>query len=160
MWQIASAVLGLGLLAATAAAAAPADPSFDIQLERGACFGSCPTYTVDIQAGGQVVFTGSGGGRLHTVTCFGERRWRIARSAVTRLQATVDRIGFMGLQASYNSRVRDLPMRVVTVTRSGQTKSVQDLDGMMVGMPQAVVDLETAIDAAAGVSRCLKHPAA
>jgi hypothetical protein len=157
MRRIAAAILGAGMLAAPAFAAARPDPSFDIQLQRGPCFGSCPAYTVDIQANGQVVFNG-GGRRGSPPICAGEQHWRIARSAVARLQAMVDRIGFMDLQASYDARIADLPTRVITVTRRGQTKSLRERDGMMVGMPKAVIDLETALDTAAGVSRCLTPP--
>lgn len=157
MRRIAAAVLGAGVLAAPALASARPDPSFDIQLVRGACFGSCAAYTVDIQASGQVVFSG-GGRRGAPPICAGEQRWRIAPSAVARLRALVDRSGFMSFRPSYNGGVRDLPMRVVTVTRRGQTKSVQDLAGDMVGMPPAMLAIEAAIDKAADVSRCLTPP--
>jgi hypothetical protein len=153
--RIAAAILTAGLVAAPALATARPDPSFSVQLLRGACLGTCPVYTVTIDAAGQVVFTGGESGRGASIHCQGKRRWTIAPAAVAQLQAFIDSSGFFGFKDSYNSRITDLPTYIVTVTRHHRTKTVRDADGHMVGMPAAMTRIETAIDNTAADSACL-----
>jgi hypothetical protein len=52
----------------------------------------------------------------------------------------------------------DMPTFTVTVTRRGSTKTVTDYVGLSVGMPQAMVDLENAIDETANDRACVLSP--
>ena len=134
------------------------DPTFDVRLERGACFGACPSYTVEVDAAGNVRFVGASSVLGRGVPCQGERRWNIRPSAVAALQAEVDASGFFGLRDSYRASVTDQRVFTVTVTRYGETKTVVDYLGLSVGMPHAMVDLENAIDATAGDGPCVVGP--
>jgi hypothetical protein len=49
----------------------------------------------------------------------------------------------------------DIAQLEVTITRRGRTATVVDRDGLMVGMPPAMIVIEKAIDSAAGDERCL-----
>jgi hypothetical protein len=131
---------------ATSGGAFGGDPTFHLRLERGMCLGSCPVYTVDIDAAGNVTFVGRKSVTEPSAPCQGERRWKIDAAAVTRLRDLVDRSGFFGFKDSYSARVTDLPPYTVTVTRKGRTKTVRDYVGQMAGMPPAMTQLENAID--------------
>ena len=148
----------LTALAPAVAAAAPIDRTFRARLERGPCFGFCPSYTVDLTADGRVRFEGRPPGRGAANGCLGVLRWRVSRAAVARLQRTVDRGGFYGFKSEYAAPVTDLPTYTVTVTRRGRTKAVRDYGGAEAGMPAAMTGIENAIDEAAGVTRCVKRP--
>jgi Domain of unknown function (DUF6438) len=136
----------------------PPDPTFHVRLERGACFGPCLSYSVEVDAAGNVRFLGASGDGGTGVPCQGERRWNIRPSAVAALQAEVDASGFFGFREAYRSAVTDQRASTVTVTRYGKTKTVVDDVGLSVGMPHAMVDLENAIDAAARDGPCVARP--
>jgi Domain of unknown function (DUF6438) len=149
-------LLALAAAALIPQAATAADATFKATLTRGACFGTCPVYTVSIDAGGKVTFEGGPSTRRggHQ-PCVGPQTWRIPLSSVAALRARIDRADFFSLQDRYQGPVRDLPVHAVTVTRNGRTKTVAELAGDMVGMPKAVIEIETAIDKASGDARCL-----
>jgi hypothetical protein len=153
------AVLALATVLASSAAAAPRgfseDRSFHIRLERGACFGTCPAYSVEVDADGAVVFRGD-----RFVTCLGERRWGISRRAVVRLVAAADRADLFALKDEYRSRITDQPQYRIELTRRGRTKRLTDYVGRSVGMPATVTELEHAVDEIAGTRSCVTLPKA
>jgi|SRR5580658_2065207 hypothetical protein len=132
-----------------------ADPTFHVRLERGMCLGACPHYQVDIDAKGAVTFNGSRSYIEPSVACQGERQWNVSPSQVAHLEALIDRSGFFRLKNAYRGDITDMAQRVVTVTRRGRTKSVTDYAGQMAGMPQMVIEIEDAIDAAANTRACV-----
>jgi hypothetical protein len=156
-------VTALGLTLAAAACSAPTgpaaepqpDPTFRVELERGMCLGPCPVYKVAIDHTGLVAFTGSNSNIAPNVPCQGARQWRIEPAKVLHLEALIDRSGFFGFKPEYMAGITDQPAYVVTVTRRGQTKRVQDYVGQMVGMPAAMTQIEDAVDIAAGDKDCV-----
>ena len=132
-----------------------ADPTFHARLERGACYGSCPVYTVDVDSAGAVTFVGATSVVRPDAPCQGERRWRIEPGAVTRLESVVDHTGFFAFKAAYRAGVTDIPQFSVTITRLGRSKTVVDYAGLQAGMPHAMVDLENAIDTVANTKACV-----
>jgi len=154
-----TSVLAAGLVAGSAAAwGADRDPTFKVLLERGPCFGSCPVYSVQVDAEGHVVWHGRRSTAGISVACQGERRWRVGADAVAKLEAQVDGSGFFQFADAYRGRVTDLPTYTVTVTRRGRTKTVVDYAGGTVGMPAEMTTLELAIDDQAGAIRCIDPP--
>ena len=135
-------------LAATSseAIAQAASDDFVIKLERTACFGTCPVYAVSIDASGNVEYDGKKFVRVE-----GRQTDRIPVSRAARLLATAERIGFFDLGDRYRTirnpdgtetMVADLPTTVVTITRAGQSKRVEDY----IGAPQGLKELEREID--------------
>src|SRR5262245_18752838 len=115
---------------------------FTITLARTSCFGACPVYAVSIDAKGSVRYEGK---KFVRVT--GVQSDQIPVSRVAELLATVDRIRFFDLDDRYQvirnadgttTMVTDLPTTFVTVTRGGQTKSIEDY----VGAPESLKQLE------------------
>jgi hypothetical protein len=148
---------GAWLLVGAAQAAPPEDPSFRITLDRGACFGSCPVYSVEVGADGQVIFRGARSRAGTSVACLGERRWRVSADDVAKLEAQVDGIGFFQYRDAYMGPP-DLPAYTVTVTRHGQTKTVRERAGELAGAPEALTTLQLMIDDAAGTVPCIDGP--
>ena len=132
----------------------PAVPDdFFITLSRTSCFGPCPIYAVSIDAKGTVKYEGK---KFVRVT--GVQTDQIPVSRVAELLATVDRIRFFELEDRYRvirnadgttTMVTDLPTTFVTVTRGGQTKSIEDY----VGAPESLKQFEKQIDEAARTAR-------
>ncbi len=116
-----------------------------IRLERTGCFGTCPSYTVEIGGDGRVTYTGEG-----YVAVEGVRRERIAPEAVEALIERFRQADFFSLDDEYVAGVTDNPTYVVSLTIGGRTKRVIDYVGSETGMPFSVVRLEQAIDRAAG----------
>ena len=124
-----------------------------IKLERTACFGECPVYTVTIDARGNVTYDG---GRFVRVE--GRQTDRIPVSGVAAILATAERIGFFGLRDQYrfiqnpdgtSTSVTDQPTTFVTITRNGRSKRVEDY----IGAPGGLKQLERQIDEAARTRR-------
>jgi hypothetical protein len=128
--------------AATQNEAIPAD--LLIKLERTACFGTCPVYSVTIDAKGAVVFEGT-----KSVGSPGRHTDNVSVAAVL---ATARRIGFFDLNDSYRAPIMDLPTTFVTITADGRSKRVEDY----FGAPQGLKELEKQIDATAGTDRWIR----
>ena len=104
-----------------------------IKLERTACFGECPVYTVTIDARGNVSYEGA-----RFVRVEGRQTDRIPLSRVVSILETAERIGFFRLRDEYrviqnpdgsSTIVTDLPAVFVTITRAGRSKRIEDYFG-------------------------------
>jgi hypothetical protein len=120
-------ITAVALFAATNAFAEP--PITKIVLERTTCFGACPVYTLSVQSSGRVDFVGT-----KHVWEAGPHRGKISRADFARLVAKIEEIHFFSLKNRYDGKnadgsgvtVTDLPTRKTTVTRGGQTKTVEN----------------------------------
>lgn len=137
------------ILASCAPVEAPAEEApVEITLQRTACYGFCPVYTVTISGDGQVRYEGR-----HFVNVVGPATATIPREDVERLLARFDEIGFDRLRGEYRGAMTDLPTTTITLVRDGRRKSVVDYGGTSVGMPRAVRDLQAEIDRVAGTAQ-------
>ncbi|HWA60251.1 MAG TPA: DUF6438 domain-containing protein [Caulobacteraceae bacterium] len=142
-----AALLLIGLVSPVPAKATASD--FRIVLNRSACFGACPDYTVTVEADGQVTFSGR-----RFVSCIGETHWRVPRAQVRALETRVERMRFFDLKSEYRAHVTDLPTQTITVRSRGRTQTVVDYGGRMAGMPKSVSDLEVLIDQRSNDAAC------
>ncbi len=124
-----------------------------ISLQRTACFGICPVYTVAIYPDGLVEFHGE-----RFVESEGDFRHRVDPDAFARLAAFAADMDFFGLQEEYRFQtgpggerivVSDLPSRITTVEKSGRSKSVLNY----FGGPELLAEFETLIDQLSGTAR-------
>jgi len=121
-----------------------------IKLERTACYGSCPVYSLTIDAKGTVSFSSTradGKAVQHTD--------RVAISEVAAVLATARRIGFFEMRDSYRAMITDLPTTFVTITADGQTKRIEDY----FSAPRELKELENLIDEVGRTQRWLKMQA-
>jgi hypothetical protein len=136
-------LFGVTSIAPSAAPTQAIPDDFVVALERTACFGACPVYSVRIDAKGNVTYDGT-----RFVRVVGRQTERIAVSRVVALVERVDRIRFFELEDKYRQLITDLPTTFVTVTRGGRTKRIEDY----FGAPESLKKLERAIDETARVA--------
>ena len=125
-----------------------AKPDSDITkivLERTACFGLCPVYTLTVNRSGKVRFEG----RAH-VWETGPQSGRISREDFGKLVKKIEEIDFFSLKDRYDGKnadgsgvtVTDLPTRKTSVTRGNRTKTVENY----FRGPKGLKELEDLID--------------
>lgn len=125
-----------------------------ITLERTACYGFCPVYTLTISGSGQVRFVG----RRHTATV-GEAAATIPPARVDSLVAELRAGGYFGLADAYvldapacGRYSTDSPSVITSVTAGGEQKEIRH-DYGCAGAPPALGSLERRIDEVAGSAR-------
>lgn len=112
-----------------------------ISLERGGCFGSCPSYRVDIYGDGRVVYRGDA-----YVDVVGEHSYRVPTEEVAALVKSLAAKDIWSLRPVYRAPITDNPVRILTMNMDGQTHRLEEYVGQMVGMPPAVSAFEVEID--------------
>ena len=112
-----------------------------IMLERTACYGTCPVYEVTIDGAGAVRYEGVG-----WVAVRGVQTGKVDPARVAALVERFRGADFFSLGDRYYFPVTDNPTQCLTITIGGRSKTVTDYVGQAVGMPQAVDDLEAAVD--------------
>jgi hypothetical protein len=139
-------------LAAALAAQPPASEDVEITLERTACFGTCPVYSVRISGDGDVHYVGR-----EYVRIVGPAERRISTGAVQQLVDIIQKVGYFDMAEEYRyligpdgSRgvVSDLPTTTTSVRIGSRTHRVVDY----VGAPEGLHDVERAIDRTAGTA--------
>ena len=112
-----------------------------ITLERTACFGTCPVYTVTILEDGTVNYVGA-----NFVEVMGEQTSQIEPEVVEQMVAEFEAVGYFDWDTAYNTQtVTDLPTIITSVTRDGETHQVTRYAGDS-NAPIALPFLEQWID--------------
>ncbi len=116
-----------------------------IGLERTACYGTCPVYTLTIDQDGRVQYDGK-----MFVAAEGRRTRQIDPGQVREIVAFALSIDFFGLRNRYEPKmqVADLPTTITSLQLDGRRKRVENY----AGAPEQLRRLETMIDEAAGVA--------
>lgn len=127
--------------------------SLRISLMRTMCFGTCPDYTVTIAGDGTVTWAGGRFVKVH-----GAATGHIAPEKVHALFERFRKAEFFWLLDDYSAAITDFPAQVTTISFDGNKKSVRDYAGPMIGMPEAVGELERAIDEAANTAQWIGPP--
>jgi len=112
-----------------------------ITLERTACFGSCPIYTVSILEDGTVLYNGE---RFVSVT--GEQTSTIDPTVVAQMVKAFEDAGYFDWDTSYeNMTITDMPTVTTSVTHDGKTHQIARYAGDY-SAPLALPFLEAWID--------------
>lgn len=104
---------------ANSSTSAPAQRAhrFDsLMLERTACLGACPAYTVTVYANGAVRWVGEA-----NVASMGMRTGRVARAQILQLERKLEAIGFL----EYDRFASKAPAQQCTKIRTGTSISVK-----------------------------------
>lgn len=161
----------LAITAAIAPTAASGTDNVEISLTRSACFGACPAYKLTIDGHGLVHFTTGTDpvdevdklhrryARARGVLLPGTHEDRISPEAVQALLKQFEAANFWRLKNEYRALATDSPTQVVSLTVGDRHKRVVDYMGTEAGMPDAVRNLEEAIDRVAGSDRWVKGTA-
>lgn len=139
-----------------------------IALQRSACFGACPDYSVTIHGDGRVVFETDGEATdlvsgLHRAMAFssgvlvrGRHDDRIDPAAVAALVQQFREAHFFSLRDEYAAQITDHPTYVLTIDTGHGKKTVVDYVGQEVGMPRSVSHLQEEVDRLAGTARWVR----
>lgn len=141
----------------------------EITLQRTACFGTCPDYSVSIRGDGRVRFStiddptfrirsGQSAEDFGTnyVLWPGAHETPVDPEEVSALVGRFHDQHFMGLQDGFQSSMTDSPIYVLTLQAGGSIKRVVDYVGENAGMPRFVTELENAVDDLAGTQRWVR----
>jgi hypothetical protein len=146
------------LLACSISLAQKVEPD-QITLERTACFGTCPIYTLTLTADGKVTFDGK---RFTKVT--GPASGSITKKAFRGLVSEFKKIGYFSLPDQYwpgtpqcPRRVTDMPSANTSLRLNGKTKVVAHYHGCGDSgkLPQLTA-LENKIDVVAKSEKWIK----
>ena len=146
---------------------AGADASPDgavIRLERTACLGTCPVYTVEVHGDGEVIYEGTA-----FVGVKGRETKRISAKDARALFTLAEDGAFFQMADRYELFITDNPSAVVTVTMGGRTKAVVDYPpchrwsgpgGARAGpnSPAALCAIETRLDEMTGSAEWTRCP--
>lgn len=119
-----------------------------ISLTRSMCFGVCPNYAIEIAGDGSVRYDGR-----RFVALRGTHRARLERQAIEKLYDQFRRADFFWLQDGYQALMTDQAAYEIEISFDGHRKKVHDYVGLSVGMPDAVTNLEQAVDDAVDSER-------
>lgn len=112
------------LLASCRVTREPGMPDPVITLEKTACFGACPVYTLNIYNSGIIELTGK-----ENLPYKGKYCSRLKRAEWTRIRQAYLSGQFFSFKDQYTSRVKDLPSTFVTFRSEGKSKTIEDYDG-------------------------------
>jgi len=126
--------------------------SLRMTLSRTSCFGSCPSYSVEVRGNGAVAYQGRS-----YVFITGEHHSRISRKQVEQLVAKFRQADFFSLKDQYSASITDNPTETTSIEFDGLKKQVTDYVGFYEGMPDVVSDLENAFDELSGTEKWIRE---
>jgi Domain of unknown function (DUF6438) len=130
------------------APAPPPAPAVVVTLERQACYGRCPIYTITIHGDGRVDYHGE-----HFVKVHGDNHAQLTQAQLADLDRAFAKADYFALADEYAGYdVTDMPTSITSYTHDGRTKTIKHYHGDQKA-PQALYDLEAAIDQIAGTDR-------
>jgi len=112
-----------------------------IRLERTACFGKCPVYSLMIKGDGTVIYSG-----VQFVKIAGIQETTISKGAVEQLLMEFEKADYFSLDDSYTKFGKsDMPSANTSISLGGQTKAINHYLGDLTA-PKQLIALEDKID--------------
>lgn len=112
-----------------------------ISLDRSECYGTCPSYVVEVNGKGEVTFTGR-----KFVSFIGTRKYTVPVGDVRGLIDDLYRLRIHTAERDYRARVTDHPTYTITIKGKDFQKEIIDYVGLEIGMPPQVSLFEGRID--------------
>lgn len=100
------------------------DEQIVIEMEKTACYGRCPVYTIKIDKQGTGLFIG-----VEHTEPLGLYSFRLKKSEMEELHSAFERIGFFGLEDRYYDNISDLPTTYLTYRKESREKKIMDYHG-------------------------------
>ena len=113
-----------------------------ITLERTGCYGTCPSYTVEMRGDGQVTYTGK-----RFVDVEGAHTYRVPAADVVKLVDSLRAKNLWSMRTSYRAGITDNPTYALTLKLGDQVHCIEDYVGESAGMPAVVTEFEDEVDA-------------
>jgi ankyrin repeat protein len=120
-------------------------------LSRSGCYGTCPSYSVEIHGDGTVLYKGN-----TFVVVTGEHRDHLSGDQVSEILDAFRKADYFSLEDNYSYAVTDCPTYETSFRVDNVFKSVKDYVGDEAGMPESVTKLEEAIDRVADTQKWIK----
>jgi hypothetical protein len=112
-----------------------------ITLERTACFGTCPVYSLTIRGEGTVVYEGK-----DHVEIKGKVETTITQDQIDELISEFEKVDYFALEGSYTARtITDAPTVITSISIDGKTKTIEHYHGDF-SAPEKLRELEDRID--------------
>lgn len=111
------------LLSLTACESNPYTTS-SIEMDAGACFGSCPVYEITINGDGAVKYVGK-----ENTPKMGEYNKQLSPEATKTLFDAFSTSNFFTFEDEYTSTISDLPTTNISFNHSGKSKKIKDYYG-------------------------------
>jgi hypothetical protein len=108
-----------------------------LEMEKTACYGQCPVYTIQVDSRGNGLFNG-----VENTQYTGIYAFRLGKNELEQLRSSFEKAGFFGLEDKYFEFVSDLPTTYLTYRQEGRTKKIMDY----YGAPRKLKDLEKYIE--------------
>ncbi len=122
-----------------------------VTLDRGGCFGDCPSYRVTLHGDGRVDYDGQG-----FVDVRGRHSYTVPPDEVAALIERLRGRDIWSMDDDYSARITDSASYALIIDIAGQKKIINDYVGGMVGMPVAIRDSENDIDKVAGTDNLIR----
>jgi ankyrin repeat protein len=122
--------------------------SVKITLNRTGCFGTCPSYKVEVHGDGSVLYEGHG-----DVTFTGSHHGLVPQANVIELVKLFEQADYFSLADDYTASVTDNPTQTTSIEMDGRRKELVDYVGLAAGMPLSARKLEEAVDRLSGSAR-------
>jgi len=122
--------------------------SVKITLERTECFGSCPSYSVEVHGDGTVVYDGRS-----SVAFTGHHRGSVSQDNVVKLLSVFKDADYFSLDDKYEASVTDGATYITSIEIGRSRKQLTDYLGVEIGMPLTVKHVEDEIDKLSGSAR-------
>ena len=104
-----------------------------ISLQRGACYGTCPIYKIQIYTDGSGIYTGT-----RFVENIGVIVFSLSENQINLILTQAEAIGFKNMKEEYSEPISDLPTTFIQI----KDKKIRDY----VGAPSELRELENLID--------------
>ena len=112
-----------------------------ITLERTACFGTCPVYSLTIRGDGTVVYDGK-----EFVEVKGTTETTISQDQVDQLISEFEKVDYFSLNDNYTERtITDAPTVITSIRLNGKIKTIKHYHGDL-SAPEELAELEDRID--------------
>ena len=110
-------------------------------MERTACYGTCPVYTLTIYGSGNVIYEGK-----DFVKTKGSVESTISEEKIGQLVSEFDKVDYFSLNDSYVERViTDAPSAITSIMLGEKTKTIKHYHGDL-NAPEELTELENRID--------------
>lgn len=110
---------------------------FNLKMDKGACFGSCPVYSLEIDHQGNAIYEGK-----RFTEKSGLYKYKLAKDQFKQVTDQLTLMNFFALQDNFKSNVADLPTVTIAHKHKGLSKSISGKDTR----PKRVLDLQKILE--------------
>lgn len=110
---------------------------FKLKMDKGACFGSCPVYSLEIDHQGNALYDGK-----RFTEKSGMHKYKLSGDQFKQVTDQLTLMNFFALQDNFKSNVADLPTVTIAHTHKGLTKSISGKDTR----PKRVLELQKILE--------------